>query len=589
MQPTQSPSIQDPNQDETSATPAAQESTSNSPLESLARHQADNVEQMIGELDLLRSVVEQFPGGLCAFDKNLKMTVCNEYLKKLLNYPPELFGNGLPTIEQLFRFKAERGEYGSGDVEQHVRSRMALVAQRLPHRYERRMPDGRVIEVRGRPLDGGGFVTTYLDITEKRRNSTQFEGLMNGFPGGIAVFDANYQMTYCNDTLKGRIPKAQELFANGLPNMEQYVWHNARQGAYGQSNISQTVARRVRAIRSGRILKHEVTTSQQNFVEVTVIPLKEGGFVETHVDVSDNRMRSNQLEAIVEHFPGAVAMFDRNLNLVLHNEQHRQMWNYPAEMFEDRVATLRDLIEFNASNGEFPDQDIDKYIENRMAALQSGGHQKINHRCADGRTLEILSTPVDGGGVVTTYFDITERLAQEAKSIEMAHYSQLTGLPNRALFQDRLNIALAQAERGTNIAVHFIDIHNFKRINDTAGQRTGDKILRVLGGRLMETRRETDTFAHLGGDEFAVIQIGIDDLGGAEILARRVLRTIREPIEVDGMIFELDAYVGISLSPQNGTFFDEIQTKSSSALFNAKQVGPGMIMFYHSCVNRAFV
>ena len=323
MQPTQSPNIQD--------SPIAEESVEVSPqatsLENLARHQADNVEQMIGELDLLRSIVEQFPGGLCAFDENLRMTVCNEYLKKLLNYPPELFGDGLPTIEQLFQFKAERGEYGDGDVEQHVRSRMALVAQRLPHRYERRMADGRVIEVRGRPLDGGGFVTTYVDISEKRRNSTQFEALMNGFPGGIAVFDAGFQMTFCNDTLKGRIPKAQELFANGLPNMEQYIWHNARQGAYGQSNLSQTVARRVRAIRSGRILKHEVTTSQQNFVEVTVIPLKEGGFVETHVDVSDNRMRSNQLEAIVEHFPGAVAMFDKELTLVLHNQQHREIVN----------------------------------------------------------------------------------------------------------------------------------------------------------------------------------------------------------------------------------------------------------------------
>ena len=123
----------------------------------------------------------------------------------------------------------------------------------------------------------------------------------------------------------------------------------------------------------------------------------------------------------------------------------------------------------------------------------------------------------------------------------------------------------------------------------TAGQKTGDKILKTLGTRLMETRRETDTIAHMGADEFAVIQIGIDDIGGAEILARRVLRTIREPIEIDGMIFELDAYVGISLAPQNGTFFDEIQTKASSALFNAKQVGPGMIMFYHSCVNRTFV
>jgi PAS domain-containing protein len=385
MQPLQSPGEQNPIQAE--AAPAT------SPLESLARHQVENVEQLIGELDLFRSIVEHFPGGLCAFDGNLKMTVCNEYLKKLLNYPPELFGNGLPTIEQLFRFKAERGEYGDGDVEQHVRSRMALVAQRQPHRYERQLPDGRIIEVRGRPLDAGGFVTTYLDVTEKRQNNTQFEAVINGFPGGIAVFDIKYQMTFCNDALKARIPKAQELFANGLPTMEQYIWHNARQGTYGQANLSQTVARRVRAIRSGRILKHEVKVGEHNYIEVVVIPLKEGGFVETHVDISDNRMRGNQLEAVVEHFPGAVAMFDKDLKLVLHNEQHRLMWNYPPELVEGRNASLRELIEFNASNGEFPDQDIDKYIEKRLETLHSGGHHTINHVRPDGRTLEIQSTP----------------------------------------------------------------------------------------------------------------------------------------------------------------------------------------------------
>ena len=82
------------------------ESGSESPLDTLARHQTENAEQLIQQLDLHRSIVEHFPGGLCVFDKDLNITVCNEYLKKLLNYPPELFGNGLPTIEQLFRFKA---------------------------------------------------------------------------------------------------------------------------------------------------------------------------------------------------------------------------------------------------------------------------------------------------------------------------------------------------------------------------------------------------------------------------------------------------------------------------------------------------
>ena len=566
-----------------------EDTDSETPLDKLARHQTDNAEDLIGQVDLYRSLVEHFPGGLCAFDENLNMTVCNEYLKKLLNYPPELFGEGLPTIEQLFRFKAKRGEYGPGDVEQHVRSRLALVAQRQPHRYERQLNDGRIIEVRGRPLENGGFVTTYFDVTEKRQSDTQFNALIDGFPGGIAVFNVGNQMTYCNETLKTRIPKSPELFANGLPTMEQYIWHNARQGTYGRANLSQTVAHRVRSIRNGRILKHELKVGENHFVEVTCIPLKNGGFVETHVDVSSNRLRTNQLEAVVENFPGGLAMFDADMRLVLHNDQYVTLWNYPAKLFEGQNPTLHELLEFNAQRGEFGDHDPERSIKERLDLARQNTPNTFTQVRPDGRTLEISSTPVEGGGFVTTYYDISERLAQEAKSIELAHYSTLTGLPNRTLFQDRLNIALAQAERGTNVAVHHVDIHNFKRVNDTAGQKTADKILKILGARMMETRRETDTFAHLGGDEFAVIQIGLDDLGGAEILARRILRFIREPIEVDGMIFELDACIGISLAPQNGTFYDEIQTKSSSALFNAKQVGPGMIMFYHSCVNRAFV
>jgi PAS fold len=120
------------------------------------------------ELHLLRAVIDNFPGGLLLIDKNLKVVFCNEQQKKLLNYPPDLFEYGNPSLEQIFRFNAIRGEYGEGDIEQHVRDRMELVRQRRAHVFERTRPNGTILEVRGVPLAGGGFMTTYLDITDRR-------------------------------------------------------------------------------------------------------------------------------------------------------------------------------------------------------------------------------------------------------------------------------------------------------------------------------------------------------------------------------------------------------------------------------------
>ena len=132
----------------------------------------------------------------------------------------------------------------------------------------------------------------------------------------------------------------------------------------------------------------------------------------------------------------------------------------------------------------------------------------------------------------------------------------------------------------------YLDICRFRRINEIYGQRVGDQILAVLGERFAENKRGTDTYAYLGGDLFAIIQVGIHDLSGAEALATRVLRIVREPIEFEGAIFELDACIGIAFAPDNGTFADVIDTKANAALNSAKDIGAGMFMFYESCVNR---
>lgn len=119
------------------------------------------------ELELMHKVVEHFPVGLMVYDKSLRLVLCNQRQKDLLEYPPQLFAKGMPTLEDIFRFNAMRGEYGPGDVEIHVKERMKLAAKREAHVFRRMRPNGVLVEVRGVPLPDGGFVTTYLDITTR--------------------------------------------------------------------------------------------------------------------------------------------------------------------------------------------------------------------------------------------------------------------------------------------------------------------------------------------------------------------------------------------------------------------------------------
>ena len=143
---------------------------------------------------LLEQVVNNFPGGIQLFDKNLAMVFCNQQQRNMLDYPDQLFANGNPNLEAIFRFNAERGEYGPGEVEQLVSERMERVARREAHVFERTRPNGTVLEIRGMPLADGGFVTTYLDVTEQRKNAALIAHLahhdmLTGLPNRALLMD----------------------------------------------------------------------------------------------------------------------------------------------------------------------------------------------------------------------------------------------------------------------------------------------------------------------------------------------------------------------------------------------------------------
>ncbi|WP_374402184.1 PAS domain S-box protein [Niveibacterium sp.] len=122
---------------------------------------------------MLKAIIENVPGGVSLIDSNLEVVACNELFKHLLGFPPEMFAEHMPSLEAIFRFNAARGEYGPGDVETQVHERLALTRQMKPHRFERVRPDGTVLEISGMPLPSGGFVTFYLDVTERRRQEQE--------------------------------------------------------------------------------------------------------------------------------------------------------------------------------------------------------------------------------------------------------------------------------------------------------------------------------------------------------------------------------------------------------------------------------
>lgn len=182
--------------------------------------------------------------------------------------------------------------------------------------------------------------------------------------------------------------------------------------------------------------------------------------------------------------------------------------------------------------------------------------------------------------------DVTEQKHYEARIHELAFYDELTGLPNRRLFKDRIELALTASHRRQQYgAVLFLDLDDFKSLNDTLGHSFGDELLKILAGILTSRLRELDTIARLGGDEFVII---ISDIGDdreqaaqhAGHMAEDLLRLITEPVDLNGYQYRCAASIGITLFSGAGQSSEELLRRADTAMYEAKAAGRGMIRFH---------
>jgi diguanylate cyclase (GGDEF)-like protein len=162
----------------------------------------------------------------------------------------------------------------------------------------------------------------------------------------------------------------------------------------------------------------------------------------------------------------------------------------------------------------------------------------------------------------------------------MAHHDALTDLPNRVLLKERLELAVSRVHRGEIVAVHLLDLDHFKNVNDTLGHPVGDKLLKGVTERLGTLIRETDTIARMGGDEFAIVQVGIRQPADASTLAERVIDVVSAPHEIDGHQVVAGTSVGIAIGPMDGLDPDQLIRNADLALYRAKSDGRGTFRFF---------
>lgn len=191
---------------------------------------------------------------------------------------------------------------------------------------------------------------------------------------------------------------------------------------------------------------------------------------------------------------------------------------------------------------------------------------------------------------VATGKDVTERVQTEARLQHLAHHDALTALPNRALFMDRLGQALARAElHGRLLAIMFVDLDRFKKINDTFGHDTGDRVLKELASRLHGCIRAEDTVARLGGDEFAILLDDLTSIDDATPLARKILDALAPATTLDGRELFVTASIGISLYPADGKDSHALLKNADTAMYRAKELGKNNYQFYSTDMSaRAF-
>ncbi|MET0071439.1 MAG: EAL domain-containing protein [Candidatus Thiodiazotropha sp.] len=356
-------------------------------------------------------------------------------------------------------------------------------------------------------------------------------------------------------------------------------------------NINRNLMDNIRLqVENSRLIEDlgEEVKNRETVIEKRTLELKDKNN-DLSKEIAERELAESALRKSEERFELAMrgandGVYDWNLqnNEIYYSPRWKSMLGYQDHELPNVFSTWEDLVDDKDRERSW--EMINEYINGKRDNFHI--EFKMHHK--EGHWVDILSRAFlvrDMAGnpirIVGTHVDISEKKRQEAHILKQAHYDGLTGLPNRFLAMDRLAQLLKVASRDASmVAILFLDLDGFKRVNDTLGHETGDRLLVQAAGRLQSAVRDGDSVCRLGGDEFIVLLRNLAELRDAKTVATGLIAQFRHPFKLDERELVVTTSIGIAVYPNDGKTPTELLRNADTAMYHSKEQGRNTFNFF---------
>ncbi len=288
---------------------------------------------------------------------------------------------------------------------------------------------------------------------------------------------------------------------------------------------------------------------------------------------------ASRFDTALNNMPHGLCMCDGKGRITVANRRLTELLGIPRDLIAPDT-TIGDLLQHCVTVGTLSERNAARVTTHLGHHISGSGDADSTIETQGDRAFEFTVEVMENGGTVLIVEDITERKTAEAKISHMARFDAVTGLPNRSFFHDQLDSALRATRALDSCAVLFIDLDQFKQVNDTLGHPVGDRLLTSVADRLRGIVCPSDTVARFGGDEFVVFRAGISDMDDAASLARRIVEELGAPYEIDHHQLIIGASIGIATNSRVAITADHLMKNADMALYRAKSDGRGTWRFF---------
>jgi diguanylate cyclase (GGDEF)-like protein/PAS domain S-box-containing protein len=534
----------------------------------------------------LDSALTNMAQGLCMFDGEQRLIVCNQHYADLYGLSQDQTRPGTP-FETIVKHQVLVGNV-SENPEEYIASRLRVVSEKIAYQLTARLRDGRLVSVIHRPMDGGGWVATHTDVTEQVNREETFRLLFEGSPVPMWVIDReSLRFVAVNDAAIARYGYSREQFMAMTVSQLRPETDRKRFGDFLRTlepdQFVQNVGQHITS--DGRIIDISVYSRALTYAgrsaRLTVV-----------LDISiakrvENELRRTQkfLDAIIEHVPVPILVKDV---AQANGDASRCGYTLINRAFEELFGVDRSDIVGKTVDQLFPKEHADFITQKNNAALRSQtpiilSDHEVNTgnngiRICTATTVAVRDDAQAPQYLVTVLQDVTERQRAEQRIARMAHYDHLTGLANRRTFNDSMEAAITQAaDRGEQFTILSLDLDGFKETNDTHGHLIGDALLFEVSRRLIDAA-DGAFVARIGGDEFALIVNGGAPMAAS--LAERLLEAFKEEIRIEGRRITTGATIGAAVYPDHGADSKTLISNADVALYRAKAEGRGSVLLF---------